>query len=59
MVNMFYSAFMGNAQRLANGNTHITESAHGALIRSDSGRGSGGGDTVIPWFGEYRDEAAR
>jgi hypothetical protein len=32
MVNSFFTAFMGNAQRLAGGNTHITESATGRLF---------------------------
>jgi hypothetical protein len=58
MVNMFYSAFMGNAQRLANGNTHITESATGRLFEVTPA-GEVVWEYVIPWFGEYPDEAAR
>ena len=58
MVNMFYSAFMGNAQRLPNGNTHITESATGRLFEVTPA-GQVVWEYVIPWFGEYPDEAAR
>nr|WP_254228815.1 aryl-sulfate sulfotransferase [Burkholderia gladioli] len=58
MVNMFYSAFMGNAQRLANGNTHITESATGRLFEVTPA-GEVVWEYVIPWFDEYPDEAAR
>ncbi|WP_070106193.1 aryl-sulfate sulfotransferase [Burkholderia plantarii] len=58
MVNMFYSAFMGNAQRLPNGNTHITESASGRLFEVTPA-GEVVWEYVIPWFGEYPDEAAR
>ncbi len=58
MVNMFYTAFMGNAQRLANGNTHITESATGRLFEVTPA-GEVVWEYVIPWFAEYPDEAAR
>ena len=32
VANLFYSPFMGNAQRLPYGNTHITESSTGRLF---------------------------
>lgn len=57
-VNLFYSAFMGNAQRLPNGNTHITESATGRLFEVTPA-GEVVWEYIIPWFGEYPDEAAR
>ena len=58
VVNMFYSPFMGNAQRLPNGNTHITESATGRLFEVTAA-GEVVWEYVIPWFAEYPDEAAR
>lgn len=58
MVNAFYTAFMGNAQRLPNGNTHITESATGRLFEVTPG-GEVVWEYVIPWFAEYPDAAAR
>ncbi len=58
MVNAFYTAFMGNAQRLPNGNTHITESATGRLFEVTPG-GEVVWEYIIPWFAEYPDEAAR
>ena len=58
MVNAFYSAFMGNAQRLANGNTHITESATGRLFEVTPER-EVVWEYILPWFAEYPDEAAR
>ena len=58
MVNAFYTAFMGNAQRLPNGNTHITESATGRLFEVTAA-GEVVWEYVIPWFDEYPDAAAR
>lgn len=56
--NLFYSPFMGNAQRLPNGNTHITESSTGRLFEVTPA-GDVVWEYVIPWFAEYPDEAAR
>ncbi|MBP7566314.1 MAG: aryl-sulfate sulfotransferase [Burkholderiaceae bacterium] len=56
--NAFYTAFMGSAQRLWNGNTHITESATGRLFEVTP-EGEVVWEYVIPWFGEYGDAAAR
>ncbi|WP_431514295.1 aryl-sulfate sulfotransferase [Variovorax sp. DAIF25] len=58
MVNAFYTAFMGNAQRLPDGNTHVTESATGRLFEVTP-EGEVVWEYVIPWFDEYPDEAAR
>ena len=58
MVNAFYTAFMGNAQRLHNGNTHVTESATGRLFEVTPA-GEVVWEYVIPWFAEYPDAAAR
>jgi hypothetical protein len=58
LVNAFYSAYMGSAQRLPNGNTHVTESATGRLFEVTP-EGEVVWEYVIPWFGEYPDEAAR
>lgn len=57
-VNSFYSPFMGNAQRLWNGNTHITESATGRLFEVTP-LGEVVWEYIIPWFAEYPDESAR
>lgn len=57
-VNLFYSPFMGNAQRLPNGNTHITESATGRLFEVTPA-GEVVWEYIVPWFAEYPDEAAR
>jgi hypothetical protein len=57
-VNSFYSPFMGNAQRLLNGNTHVTESATGRLFEVTPA-GEVVWEYIIPWFAEYPDEAAR
>jgi hypothetical protein len=48
----FYCPFMGNAQRLANGNTHITDAANGRLFEVTS-KDEVVWEYVIPWFGEY------
>ncbi|MDP9899603.1 aryl-sulfate sulfotransferase [Variovorax ginsengisoli] len=58
MVNAFYTAFMGNAQRLWNGNTHITESATGRLFEVNP-EGEVVWEYILPWFAEYPDAAAR
>ncbi len=58
VVNLFYTPFMGNAQRLANGNTHVTESATGRLFEVTPA-GEVVWEYVIPWFAEYPDAAAR
>ena len=58
MVNAFYTAFMGNAQRLWNGNTHITESATGRLFEVTPA-GEVVWEYILPWFAEYPDAAAR
>lgn len=48
----FFSAYMGSAQRLANGNTHICESATGRLF-DVTPRGEIVWEYVIPYFGAY------
>ena len=58
MVNAFFTAFMGNAQRLPNGNTHITESATGRLFEVTPA-GEVVWEYIIPWFAQYPDAAAR
>jgi len=58
VVNVFYSPFMGNAQRLPNGNTHVTESATGRLFEVTPA-GEVVWEYIIPWFDQYPDEAAR
>ncbi|GAB4062829.1 aryl-sulfate sulfotransferase [Uliginosibacterium sediminicola] len=57
-ANAFYSAYMGSAQRLPNGNTHVTESASGRLFEVTPA-GEVVWEYIIPWFDEYPDEAAR
>jgi hypothetical protein len=54
----FFSAYMGAAQRLWNGNTFITESATGRLFEVTRG-GEVVWEYVIPYFAEYPEEAAR
>jgi hypothetical protein len=54
----FFSAYMGAAQRLPNGNTHITESASGRLF-DVTPEGQVVWEYVIPFFAEYADAAAR
>lgn len=58
MVSAFYTPYMGSAQRLPNGNTHITESATGRLFEVNPA-GEVVWEYVIPWFAPYPDEAAR
>lgn len=57
-VNLFYSPFMGNAQRLPNGNTHITESSTGRLFEVTP-QGEVVWEFIVPWFAPYPDAAAR
>ena len=54
----FFSAFMGGAQRLANGNTVITESATGRLFEVTPDQTTVW-EYVIPWFAEYTGVVAR
>jgi len=54
----FFSSFMGGAQRLPNGNTHITDSALGRLFEVTSA-GEVVWEYVIPHFAEYPEETAR
>lgn len=58
VVTSFYSSYMGNAQRLPNGNTHITESSTGRLFEVTP-QGDVVWEYIIPWFAPYPDEAAR
>lgn len=48
----FYCPFMGNAQRLANGNTHVTDAASGRLFEVTP-KSEVVWEYVIPYFGEY------
>jgi outer membrane protein assembly factor BamB len=57
-VTAFYTPFMGSAQRLWNGNTHITESATGRLFEVTPA-GEVVWEFILPWFAEYPDTAAR
>ena len=50
----FFSAYQGAAQRLSNGNTHITESVTGRLFEVTK-FGEIVWEYVIPYFGEYTD----
>ena len=54
----FFSPYMGAAQRLPNGNTHITESASGRLF-DVTPEGEVVWEYVIPFFGEYPEAEAR
>jgi hypothetical protein len=54
----FFSPYMGNAQRLENGNTFITESAFGRLFEVTPS-GETVWEYVIPYFDEYPAGAAR
>jgi hypothetical protein len=54
----FFSAYMGAAERLPNGNTHITESATGRLFEVTPEH-QVVWEYVIPQFAEYPDAAAR
>jgi hypothetical protein len=54
----FFSPYMGAAQRLPNGNTHITESATGRLFEVTP-QGEVVWEYVIPYFAEYPEAAAR
>lgn len=48
----FYCPFMGNAQRLWNGNTHVTDAASGRLFEVTAA-GDVVWEYVIPNYGEY------
>ncbi|GDY14399.1 hypothetical protein LBMAG53_32770 [Planctomycetota bacterium] len=48
----FYSPYMGSAQRLWNGNTHITESASGRLFEVTPA-GEVVWEYIVPWFAEF------
>ena len=50
----FFSAFQGAAQRLSNGNTHITDSVSGRLFEVTKS-GEVVWEYIIPYFGEYKD----
>jgi Arylsulfotransferase (ASST) len=54
----FFSAYMGAAQRLWNGNTFITESATGRLFEVTRA-GEVVWEYVVPYFAEYPEAAAR
>ena len=58
MSSSFYTPYMGQAQRLPNGNTHITESATGRLFEVTP-EGEVVWEFILPWFAPYPDEAAR
>ena len=58
MVASFFSPYMGSAQRLPNGNTHITESATGRLFEVTP-EGRVVWEYVIPYFAEYPDAETR
>ncbi|MDB5818740.1 MAG: aryl sulfotransferase [Rhizobacter sp.] len=55
MLPSFFSPYMGSAQRLPNGNTHITESASGRLFEVTPDQ-QVVWEYVIPYFAEYPDE---
>ena len=54
----FFSAYMGGAERLWNGNTLITESANGRLFEVTP-TGELVWEYVVPYFAEYADAPAR
>jgi hypothetical protein len=54
----FFAPFMGNADRLENGNTLVTESPFGRLFEVTP-EGTIVWEYVIPHFAEYPDGAAR
>jgi hypothetical protein len=54
----FFTPYMGSAQRLWNGNTHVTEAATGRLFEVTPA-GEVVWEYVIPHFAEYPDAAAR
>jgi hypothetical protein len=58
LANAFYTAYMGSAQRLPNGNTHITESATGRLFEVTP-QGEVVWEYIVPWFAEFPEQAAR
>ncbi|ETN39781.1 uncharacterized protein HMPREF1541_06007 [Cyphellophora europaea CBS 101466] len=54
----FFTPFMGSAQRLANGNTLLCESAFGRVFEVTR-EGEVVWEFVSPWFAEYGDEGTR
>ena len=54
----FFSPYMGSAERLANGNTFVCESAFGRLFEVTPD-GDVVWEYVIPFFGEYPDDGSR
>jgi outer membrane protein assembly factor BamB len=58
MRSAFFSPYMGAAERLSNGNTHITESATGRLFEVTPEREIVW-EYVIPYFSEYPEPEAR
>lgn len=50
----FFSAYQGAAQRLSNGNTHITDSVSGRLFEVTKS-GEVVWEYIVPYFGEYKD----
>lgn len=57
-VSAFYSPFMGSAQRLANGNTFISESEFGRIFEVPND-GEVVWEYLSPYFGEYEDPKTR
>jgi Arylsulfotransferase (ASST) len=55
---VFFSPYMGSAERLWNGNTLICESAYGRLFEVTT-EGELVWEYVIPFFGEYPDDGSR
>ena len=54
----FYSAYQGAAQRLSNGNTHITESVAGRLFEVTSS-GEVVWEYIVPYFAKYKDPSIK
>ena len=54
----FYSAYQGAAQRLSNGNTHITDSVTGRLFEVTTA-GEVVWEYIVPYFAEYKDPSIK
>ena len=54
----FYSAYQGAAQRLSNGNTHITDSVSGRLFEVTTA-GEIVWEYIVPYFAEYKDHSIK
>lgn len=54
----FFTPFMGSAQRLANGNTLLCESAYGRVFEVTK-EGEIVWEFINPWFSEYPDKGTR